>query len=97
MSDTPARYRKRPVEVTACQWTGENFDVVDAFAGWSKVESEYKRTAYQLNDRLRLWIDKSQTWGMLQLGDWVIAERDGVGFYPCVAEQFAETYEPVEE
>jgi hypothetical protein len=41
-----------------------------------------------------LWIEKSNTWRPdLPVGDWVIAERDGVGFYPCTAEQFTDTYE----
>lgn len=28
-------------------------------------------------------------------GEWVIREADGSGFYPCAAETFANTYEPV--
>ena len=33
----------------------------------------------------------------LEWGDWVLPELDGVHFYPCKAEIFAATYEPVEE
>lgn len=45
-------------------------------------------------DVLKLWIAKSDAWGTLRAGDWVIAERDGAGVYPCTAEEFAAIYEP---
>lgn len=94
--DKPGRYRKRPVEVTAVRWTGSNLGVIEAFAGWSLMASGTRRTVFEHAGDLKLWIDKSQTWGTVRKGDWVIAERDGIGFYPCTAEQFDDTYEPVE-
>jgi hypothetical protein len=30
-------------------------------------------------------------------GDWIITEPDGEHHYPCKADIFAETYEPIEE
>jgi hypothetical protein len=30
-------------------------------------------------------------------GDWIIAEPDGRGYYPCKSDIFAATYEPVED
>lgn len=32
---------------------------------------------------------------LLESGDWVIPEPDGVHFYPCKPDIFAATYEPV--
>lgn len=97
--DEPRRFRKLPVEVTAIRWTGENLHAVCVFIegltgpedGWALVKRDMSNT-----DDLRVWIEKSDTWGTVRLGDWVLAERDGVGFYPCTAEQFADTYEALE-
>jgi hypothetical protein len=44
---------------------------------------------------LEMWVEKSQAWCTITPGTWVLAEADGVGFYPCTAEQFAASYEPV--
>lgn len=88
--DSPARYRKLPVEVTAIRWTGENFPAVCEFADPERIRVEVP------GEQLRLWIEKSQTWGMVRAGDWIIAERDGDGYYPCVATEFEATFEAVE-
>lgn len=90
MTDTPRQYRKRQLEVLALEWTGENFPAVCDFADPDRIRVDTP------GEQLSLWIDKSQTWGTVRAGDWVIAERDDIGFYPCTAEQFAETYEAVE-
>lgn len=34
---------------------------------------------------------------VLELGDWVIPEPDGIHYYPCKPDIFAATYEKVEE
>lgn len=83
----PGRYRKRPVEVDAIRWSGDNWDAIEKFAGG--------HATFHGGD-IDVWIEKSKTWRQaLPVGDWIIAERDGVGFYPCTADQFADTYEAV--
>lgn len=92
--DEPRRFRKRPVEVDAIQWTGDNYFEVSAF-----VKDTAGGTSWYVQtdrDDIIIWIEKSQGDGRVRPGDWVIAERDGVGVYPCTADQFAEIYEPVE-
>ena len=97
MSATPRQYRKRPIEMTAVRWTGSNGGVIEAFTGWSQWGSKRFRTVYRDGEDLLLWIEKSETRGRVRKGDWVIAELDGAGFFPCTAEQFDVIYEPVEE
>lgn len=87
----PVSYRKKPVKVTAVRWLGDNFDTIESFVIGDDADVRKKD-----DGSLGLWITKSQTWGTVRLNDWVIAERDGVGFYPCTAEQFTETYDPAE-
>ena len=99
MSATPKRYRKLPVEVVAVCWTGSNWDVIAEF-----VQENGGMGTYPLDLKVRhmdhvldLWIEKSKTWRYgLPVGDWIIAERDGVGFYPCTAAEFEVAYEAVE-
>ena len=87
----PGQYRKKPIVITGVRWTGDNFDVVKAFA------TDYLPDPPSADGRhLNLWIEKSNTFGRVRLGDWVLAERDGVGFYPCTAEEFDATYEPID-
>jgi hypothetical protein len=42
-----------------------------------------------------LWIAKSKTWTDLEAPQWIIAESDGSGFYPCAEDVFASAYERV--
>lgn len=72
------------------QWTGRNFDALVDWVG--QLSLVYAATG---DSALLLWIDKSSTWGTIEVGSWVIAERDGDGFYPCTNEQFSATYEAV--
>lgn len=75
------KYRKRPVVVEAEQWfPGKEVN------GVNKPEDElpgyYVKTAHMQIV-------------FLEPGDWVIAEPDGRGFYPCKDDIFRATYEPV--
>lgn len=88
---TPARYRKKPVTVEAIAWTGDNLDALAAFVGSIDpplMDEEDPGIVW-------IWVEKSNTRCALVAPGWVIAEVDGVGYYPCTAEQFTETYEPV--
>ncbi|WP_301119857.1 hypothetical protein [Mycolicibacterium fortuitum] len=40
-----------------------------------------------------IYVQKSGQWAHLRTGDWVIAETDGDGHYPCAGDVFASTYE----
>lgn len=90
-----ARWRKKPVEVEAVQWTGANLDEVQALTGSSDfcpVEPEDRgegpdQTA-EVYDKLHL------TWVRVYDGQWIIKGVKGE-FYPCADDVFRETYEPV--
>lgn len=97
--ESPSVYRKRPVEVVAIRWTGRNWPEVAGFVASVPSPSLDGPAVRQASSgRLALWIEKSQTWRPDHpVGDWIIAERDGVGVYPCVASEFDETYEEIED
>lgn len=89
--ERPLRYRKRPVEVDAIQWTGQNLGDVQAFGSGAVGIGTLDGGA------LPLWVIKSAATCRVERGDWIIRETDGSGFYPCAGDVFAATYEPVLE
>jgi len=92
----PGTYKKLPIEVQAIQWTAHNWDAVEGFIKSSDSKLPFDLVARHLNGVLDLWIEKSKTWRYgLPVGDWIIAERDGIGFYPCTSAEFEASYEPV--
>jgi hypothetical protein len=75
------RYRKRPIKVEAVQW----------FPGVNHPGvtpgGEYGSSVRTAHGQQAL----------LSPGDWIIAEPDGRGFYPCKPDIFAATYDLVDE
>lgn len=78
-----SKFRKKPVVVEAVQW----------FPG-SDPESE----PFGIYNDAGLYLLPTIS-GEAQIapGDWIIAEMDGSGHYPCKPDIFAATYEPVDE
>ncbi len=81
------KYRKRPIVIEAMQWTGDNLEGLWAWAGADVI---YGPTEF---NPLRLYVAANDAWLNLEVGEWIL--RDSLGFYPCKAEIFAATYEPV--
>ena len=77
-----ARYRKKPVEVEAVQWTGENWQEIKDFAG-SDVSFDGRLYVFTLEGTLKV-----------DIGDYIIKGVKGE-FYPCKPDVFEKTYEPV--
>lgn len=80
---------KKPVEIQAVQWTGDNYDEIEAFVSEFYVEqsAEYwnKLIVHTLEDDV-----------YASLGDWIIRGVNGE-FYPCKPYIFEQTYEEVTE
>lgn len=90
----PTRFRKKPVEVEAVQWTGHNTaDLVDFTDGRFLPISP---TDYTGVDRItaRVYDELHSTWVGLRSGQWVIKGVQGE-FYPIDETVLAETYEQV--
>lgn len=82
------RYRKKPVEIDAVQWTGDNTGEIAAmFADGLKGVSPIGRTGEKLVIRT---LEGTMT---ASRGDWVIRGVRGEP-YPCRDDIFRETYEP---
>lgn len=83
-----ARYRKKPVEIDAVQWTEDVSmrELIDFTNGLVKLNDVDRD--FHVYDRLH------DTWVQFQYGDWIIKGVQGE-FYPCRDDVFAATYEAV--
>ncbi len=81
------KYRKKPVEVEAVQWIGDNYYEIERFVGG---DVSYKYPAEEKN----LTIATLEGNITASNGDFIIKGVKGE-FYPCKPDIFYETYEEV--
>lgn len=87
-----SQYRKKPVVISAIQWTGDNLQAVDAFFG----DAFNDWSIYEDGDPWEgsLSITTLEGDHRAEPGDWIIRGIKGE-FYPCKPDIFAATYEKV--
>lgn len=83
------RFRKRPVEVEAVQFTGPNWRECCRFIGAPTFDDDET-----LGDPDELYIDTLEGMMTASLGDWIVRGVQGE-HYPVKPDIFEETYEPV--
>lgn len=93
------KFRKKPVEIEAIQYTGENLKEVIEFTGkhpnWDKWFSSWEEyETHVKNDRNVFKILTLE--GAMEAipGDWIIRGVKGE-HYPCKPDIFEKTYEPI--
>ena len=79
---------KKPVEIRAVQWTGDNLREIVDFVGvknlvWNGRRGDVNLSIHTLEGNLHI-----------EVGDWIICGVKGE-FYPCKPDIFEETYELV--
>jgi hypothetical protein len=77
------KYRKKPVEIDAIRFTGDNHAEVAAFTGTPDYGTRGQFLIATLEGTMEA-----------RAGDWVIRGVKGE-FYPCKPDIFEATYEPV--
>lgn len=92
------RYRSRPVEIDAIQYTGDNGMLVLAFIHAGHGRASRRWVSGLVPGRDIQVIDLPTREGTMRAmpGDWIIREPEPVGdrrFYPCKPEIFAARYE----
>lgn len=83
-----ARYRKKPVEIEAVQWDG-NEATFDLVMGWSADEDR----TFSMSQG-NLYIATLEGEMRADPGDWIIRGVEGE-VYPCKPSVFTATYDPV--
>ncbi len=90
-------FRKKPVVITAIQWTGDNLEEIINFIGLHESASRWTWEEYQkvvADDGLKIFTLEGPH--MATVGDWIIRGVTGE-FYPCKPDIFEQTYEPYNE
>lgn len=77
-------YRKKPVEVQAVQWNGNNVGEVLEFCGKARIKDD------------SIFIDTLEGTMEAKTGDYIIKGVKGE-FYPCKPDIFEDTYCEVDE
>lgn len=81
--------RKKPVEVEVVQWTGDNYEEIEAFAGKDLLGET------PLSEGLQVWNTEENQYLTCPVGWWIIRGIEGE-IYPCSPRVFEATYEQVE-
>jgi len=87
------KFRKKPVVVKAVQWDGPW--ILHPGIG-TENDGKMPNKAQGVEVRFYVTTIHGQR-AYLASGDWIIAEPDGIHYYPCKPDIFEATYEPVEE
>lgn len=80
-------FKKKPVEIEAIQWKGDNWDDIFKFTN--------KETSL-LPTSEKILVDTLEGSMKANVGDWIIKGVTGE-FYPCKPDIFDMTYDKVEE
>ena len=91
------RYRKKPVEIEAVRWTGNNFEEIRQFAG-QHTNIVIHDTAWNAGAGAAVAVLSIHTLEgdmKAEYGDYIIKGVTGE-FYPCKPDIFAKTYEVAE-
>ena len=84
------KYRKKPVEVSAIQWSGKNLAAVLGFIDDTKTGTD----VVDINGSAKtLGIQTLEGTMRADAGDWIIRGVKGE-LYPCKPDIFEATYEP---
>lgn len=82
------QYRKKPVVISAVQWTGENVNEIQEFCANAKFGVE-------IGGSKKLEIQTLEGTMRADIRDYIIRGVKGE-FYPCKPDVFEKTYEPIQ-
>jgi hypothetical protein len=87
------RFRKKPIVISAVQWTGENLTEVADFTGHRFRENGAEHWGED-DITAEVYDELHDTWVRVKTGQWILQGVKGE-FYPCDPQVLNETYEEV--
>ena len=87
-------FRKKPVNIAAIQWTGNNIDEIKAFIG-KDTNKCYGVYLKEKPEKVNLVIETLEGNHTASPGDFIIRGVKGE-YYPCKPDIFEQTYEVIE-
>jgi hypothetical protein len=88
-TDEPVTYVKKPVQVTAMRYTGENFSALRDWVG-DRLQMRFARP-YDA-----VYVETLEGSMRVHAGDWIVKGTRGE-YYPVQADPFSDTFEEVAE
>lgn len=94
------RFRKRPIEIEAIRWTGDNESEIVAWIGFggsrlfNALDVEDRANCGDQDATAQVFDGLHSTWVLVFTGMWVIRGIRGE-LYPIADDVLRETYEPV--
>lgn len=90
------RFKTRPVEIDAMQFTGDNHDELVEWTGgqWESSHEEVDVFGHAVEFKGMIFDELHQTWISVAPGMWIVRGAKGE-FYPCDDETFHWKYEEV--
>ena len=87
------KYRKKPVVISAMQWNGNVYNLIDS---QKQMFNTIKKTSDTISIRsdFKLEIHTLEGIMLANIGDWIIVGVNGE-LYPCKDDIFKKTYEEV--
>ena len=88
-------FRKKPVEILAIKWTGDNLRAIIDFTGLNESALKWTWEEYEdvvKKDGLKIFTLEGPL--MASIGDWIIQGLKGE-FYPCKPDIFEKTYDAI--
>lgn len=93
---TVQRFRTKPVEIDAMQFTGDNHGELYEWTNgqWASTHDEYNVVGEPVDFKGSIFDELHQTWISVSPGMWIVRGAKGE-YYPCDDETFHWKYEEV--
>jgi hypothetical protein len=85
-NDKAALFKRRPDEVRAIRWTGDNIEAVMDFM--TPIKPQYMVGFSNADDLIGI------PGGVVSKGDWIVRRPDALDLWHLTDERFGERYEP---
>lgn len=99
------RYRAKPLEIEAIQFTGDNWTEINEFAGKHLIDIGVYADSFIPVEEMWVdipegivavvWVEPSSQWAGVKIGDYIVRDLEGDA-YPCEKSVFERKYESVE-
>lgn len=89
----PAVFQKRPTQVQAMRWTGDNFDDLSKWGANNTYPTPIVSPTDSKSGMLTLWVEARSSWVDVEIGEWIILNEHG--FISASPALFGHLYERV--
>lgn len=86
------KFKSKAIEIEAIQWNGENTQEI---IGLDPAYFNHRAKTQHHRSTEKLMVKSAHGFVEVSVGDWIIKEPQGAGFYPCNKVLFEKRYEEI--